>query len=183
MFTQKHSVTVDDLGIVFESGTLAKQANGAVTVRLGETIVFVAATAARSVRPDQDFFPLMVDYREKFSAAGRFPGGFFKREGRPSEKEILTSRLCDRPLRPLFPDGFYNEVQVIGMLMSTDLANEPDVLMVNAASASLMVSDIPWGGPVGCVRVGLVDGEFVTNPTHEQQFDSDLDLIYVGNET
>lgn len=182
MLKQKYSVNVEGLGIKIETGTLAKQANGAVTISLGDSIVFVAATAASSIRPDQDFFPLTVDYREKYSAAGRFPGGFFKREGRPSEKEILTSRLCDRPLRPLFPKGFLNEVQVIGMLMSTDKVNEPDVLMVNGASAALMVSDIPWNGPIGCVRLAEIDGEFVVNPTHEQQFESTLDLIYVGNE-
>ena len=134
MLKQKHSVTVDDLDITFQTGTLAKQANGAITIQLGETIVFVAATAASELRsPDQDFFPLTVDYREKFSAAGRFPGGFFKREGRPSEKEILTSRLCDRPLRPLFPKGFLNEVQIIGTLLTTDLINDSDILMVNGA--------------------------------------------------
>ena len=183
MLKQKHSVTVDDLGITIETGTLAKQANGAITIQLGETIVFVAATAAPGLRyPDQDFFPLTVDYREKFSAAGRFPGGFFKREGRPSEKETLTSRLCDRPLRPLFPKGFLNEVQVIGMLLTTDLVNESDILMVNGASAALLISDIPWDGPIGCVRVGEVEGEFIVNPSHEQQFQSSLDLIYVGNE-
>ncbi len=183
MLKQKHSVTVEDLGITFETGTLAKQANGAVTVQMGETIVMVAACAAPEIREGQDFFPLQVDYREKFSAVGRFPGGYFKREGRPSEKEILTSRLCDRPLRPLFPKGFMNEVQVQALLLAGDLINEPDVLVVNGASAALMTSDIPWNGPVGCVRVGMIDGEFVTNPTHEQQFESELDLIYVGNET
>ncbi len=181
MLKQKHSISIDELGITIETGTLAKQANGSVTVKLGDTIVFVAATAANSTRPDQDWFPLMVDYREKFSAAGKFPGGFFKREGRPSEKEVLTSRLCDRPLRPLFPKGFINEVQVIGMLFTADLINEPDVLMVNAASAALMVSNIPFKGPIGCVRVGQIKGEFVVNPTYAQQEESDLDLIYVGN--
>ncbi|MDP4880083.1 MAG: polyribonucleotide nucleotidyltransferase, partial [Opitutales bacterium] len=109
----------------------------------------------------QDFFPLTVDYREKFSAGGKFPGGYFKREGKPSEKEILTSRLCDRPLRPLFPKGFMNEVQVIGLLLSTDTVNEPVILMVNAASAATLISDIPWNGPIGCVRVGQIAGEVV----------------------
>ncbi len=182
MLQQKYSVTVPDLGITIETGTLAKQANGAVTIRVGDTIVFVSAVAASSLKPDQDFFPLTVDYREKFAAAGRFPGGYFKREGRPSEKEILTSRLCDRPLRPLFPSGFMNEVQILGMLLSADLVNEPDVLMVNGASAALLCSDIPWNGPIGCVRVAMINGEFVANPQHEQQFESELDLIYVGNE-
>ncbi len=180
---QKHSVTVEGLGITFSTGDIAKQASGAVTVELGNTNLFVCATAASELRPDQNWFPLTVDYREKYSAAGRFPGGYFKREGRPSEKEILTSRLCDRPLRPLFPKGFLNEIQVIGILLSTDLINDADILMVNGASAAVLISDIPWNGPVGCVRVGQIDGEFVVNPTNEQQCDSDLDLIYVGTET
>ena len=179
---QKYSVEVKDLGITISTGTIAKQANGSVTISIGETTLFVAATAANSVKPGQDFFPLTVDYRESFAAAGRFPGGYFKREGRPSEKEILTSRLCDRPLRPLFPKGFRNDVQVIGQVLTADLVNDPDILMVNGASAAMLISDIPWAGPVGCVRVGEIDGEFVVNPTHEQMYDSTLDLIYVGNE-
>lgn len=180
---QKHNVSAEGLGIEFSTGTLAGLASGSVTIRMGETELFVSATAASSLRPGQDFFPLTVDYREKFSAGGKFPGGYFKREGKPSEKEILTSRLCDRPLRPLFPKGFLNEVQVIGLLLATDTVNEPDILMVNAASAATLISDIPWNGPVGCVRVGQIDGEFVTNPTHDEMLDSDLDLIYVGSET
>jgi len=183
MLNQKHSITCEELKITFETGYLAKQANGAVNVNLGETSVFVAATAADTLRSeDQDFFPLTVDYREKFSASGRFPGGFFKREGRPSEKEILTCRLCDRPLRPLFPKGFLFEVQVVGMLLSADLINEADILFVNGASAALALSDIPWNGPIGCVRLGQINGSFVVNPTQEQQLESDLDLVYVGNE-
>jgi polyribonucleotide nucleotidyltransferase len=182
MLKQKYSVTVEEYGITIETGTVAKQANGAVTIQLGETTVFVAATAATKLREGQDFFPLQVDYREKFSAAGRIPGGFFKREGRPTEKEILTMRMTDRPLRPLFPKGFFNEVQVQGILMTADLVNEPDVLMINGASAALLCSDIPWNGPIACVRIGLIDDEFIVNPTHEQQYESELDLIYVGNE-
>ena len=180
---QKHNVSVEGLDIEFSTGTLAVLASGAVTIRSGETELFVSVTAASSLRPGQDFFPLTVDYREKFSAGGKFPGGYFKREGKPSEKEILTSRLCDRPLRQLFTKGFMNEVQVIGLLLATDQLHEPDVLMVNAASAATLISDIPWNGPVGCVRVGQIDGEFVTNPNHDEMLDSDLDLIYVGSET
>ena len=120
---QKYNVSAEGLGIEFSTGTLAGLANGSVTIRMGETELFVSATAASSLRPGQDFFPLTVDYREKFSAGGKFPGGYFKREGKPSEKEILTSRLCDRPLRPLFPKGFLNEVQVIGLLLATDTVN------------------------------------------------------------
>ncbi|HZZ57363.1 MAG TPA: polyribonucleotide nucleotidyltransferase [Opitutaceae bacterium] len=179
---QKHSVTVPEYGVTISTGSLAKFANGAVTVTTGETIVFVSATVAANIKPGQDFFPLTVDYREKYAAAGRFPGGYFKREGRPSEKEILTSRLCDRPCRPLFPEGFLNEVQVIGLLLTADQSHESDISMVNGASAALAISDIPWNGPIGAVRIGQVDGQFVVNPTIEQMFSSTLDLIYVGNE-
>lgn len=180
---QKHSVTIEELGITINTGSIARLANGAVTISKGETTLFVSATAAEELRsPDQDFFPLTVDYREKFAAAGRFPGGYFRREGKPSDKEVLTSRLCDRPLRPLFPEGFLNEVQVIGLLLSADQINDSDVLMVNGASAALLCSDIPWNGPIAGIRLGRVAGQFVVNPTHEQQYESDLDLVYVGNE-
>ena len=168
--------------ITIESGKLAKQADGAVTVQLGETIVIVAAVAATKAKPGQDFFPLTVDYREKAAAAGKFPGGYFKREGRPTEKEILTCRLTDRPIRPLFPKGWYNEVQVQSVLLSADGDNDPDILSIIGASASLTVSDIPWEGPLGAVRVGRVDGKFIANPTHGEMENSDLDLVYVGNE-
>jgi len=178
---QKHIVTVPGLGIKFATGTLAKFANGAVTVTVGETTVFVSATAATTMRPGQDFFPLTVDYREKYAAAGRVPGGYFKREGRPTEKEILTSRLCDRPCRPLFPEGFLNEVQIIGILLTADLQNESDISMVNGASAALAISDIPWNGPIAALRIAQIDGQFIANPTIEQMFQSSLDLIYVGN--
>ena len=167
--------------ISIETGKLAKQADGAVTVQLGETIVLIAAVAASNAKPGQDFFPLTVDYREKAAAAGKFPGGYFKREGRPTEKEILTSRLIDRPIRPLFPRGWYNEVQVQSVLLSADGENDPDIISIIGASAALTVSDIPWDGPLGAVRVGRVGGEFIANPTHAQMAESDLDLIYVGN--
>ena len=179
---QKHIVTIPEYGISIAAGSIAKLANGAVTVTTGETTVFVAASAATTMRPGQDFFPLTVDYREKYSAAGRFPGGYFKREGRPSEKEILTSRLCDRPCRPLFPEGFLNEVQIIGLLLSADQIHEADISMLNGASAALSISDIPWNGPIAAARIGQVDGQFVVNPTIEQMFASSLDLIYVGTE-
>jgi polyribonucleotide nucleotidyltransferase len=178
---QKHIVEVPSLGIIFSTGSIAQLANGAVNVCVGETNVFVTACVAQTMRPGQDFFPLTVDYREKYAAAGRFPGGYFKREGRPSEKEILTSRLCDRPCRPLFPEGFLNEVQIIGQLLSADQKNEADIPMVNGASAALAISDIPWNGPIAAVRVAEIDGQFVANPTIEQMFSSTLDLIYVGN--
>lgn len=169
--------------ITIQTGKLAKQADGAVTVQLGETIVLVAAVAASNAKPGQEFFPLTVDYRERAAAAGKFPGGYFKREGRPTEKEILTCRVIDRPIRPLFPKGWYNEVQVQCVLLSTDGENDPDILAMNGASAALSISDIPWDGPLGAVRVGRVNGQFVANPTHAQMAESDLDLVYVGSAT
>ncbi len=179
---EKITASLGDKQITIETGKLAKQADGAVTVQLGETIVIVAAVAATKAKPGQDFFPLTVDYREKAAAAGKFPGGYFKREGRPTEKEILTCRLTDRPIRPLFPKGWYNEVQVQTVLLSADGENDPDILSIIGASAALMVSDIPWDGPLGAVRVGRVGGKFIANPTHMEQAESDLDLVYVGND-
>ncbi|HEY3930867.1 MAG TPA: polyribonucleotide nucleotidyltransferase [Verrucomicrobiae bacterium] len=180
--SEKISAALGDKQIIIETGKLAKQADGAVTVQLGETIVIVAAVAATKAKPGQDFFPLTVDYREKAAAAGKFPGGYFKREGRPTEKEILTCRLTDRPIRPLFPKGWYNEVQVQTVLLSADGENDPDILSIIGASAALMVSDIPWAGPLGAVRVGRIGGKFIANPTHAEMAESDLDLVYVGND-
>jgi polyribonucleotide nucleotidyltransferase len=180
---EKVTALVGNRPIHIETGKLAKQADGAVTVQLGETIVIVAAVAATKAKEGQDFFPLTVDYREKAAAAGRFPGGYFKREGRPTEKEILTSRLTDRPIRPLFPKGWFNEVQVQSILLSADGENDPDILSVIGASAALMVSDIPWDGPLGAVRVGRVNGQWIANPTHQERDQSDLDMVYVGSET
>src|SRR5882672_6392450 len=143
---EKINAQVGDKQIIIETGKLAKQADGAVTVQMGETIVIVAAVAATKAKEGQEFFPLTVDYREKAAAAGKFPGGYFKREGRPTEKEILTCRMIDRPIRPLFPKGWYNEVQIIAVLLSADTENDPDILAINGASAALSVSDIPWDG-------------------------------------
>ncbi len=171
----------DGRTISIETGKLAKQADGSVTVQLGETIVLVAAVAATTAKPGQEFFPLTVDYREKAAAAGKFPGGYFKREGRPTEKEILTSRLTDRPIRPLFPKGWFNEVQVQSILLSADGENDSDVLSIIGASAALSVSDIPWDGPLGALRIGRIGGKFVANPVHAQMAESDMDIIYVGN--
>src|ERR1700675_3457139 len=168
--------------LTIETCKLAKLADGSVTVQAGETITLVAAVSATSVKEAQDFFPLTVDYREKAAAVGKFPGGYFKREGRPSEKETLTSRMTDRPLRPLFPKGYFYDTQVISVLLSADGENDPDILAINGASAALCVSDIPFAGPIGAVRVGRVNGEFVANPNHDQRADSDLDLVYVGTE-
>jgi polyribonucleotide nucleotidyltransferase len=176
------NVPLGDKQIIIETGKLAKQADGAVTVQLGETIVLVAAVAATKAKQGQDFFPLTVDYREKAAAAGKFPGGYFKREGRPTEKEILTSRIIDRPIRPLFPKGWYNEVQVQSITLSADGENDPDMLALIGASAALMVSDIPWAGPLGAARIGRVNEKFISNPTHAEMAESDLDLVYVGNQ-
>jgi polyribonucleotide nucleotidyltransferase len=180
-----HSVTahVGANPILIETGKLAKLADGAVTVRSGESIVLVSAVSATTVKEGQDFFPLTVDYREKAAAVGKFPGGYFKREGRPSEKEILTCRMTDRPLRPLFPKGYLYDTQIIGVLLSADGEVDPDILFINGASAALCVSDIPFAGPVGAVRIGRIDGQFVVNPTHSERENSDLNLVYVGNET
>ena len=166
--------------LTIETGKLAKLADGSVTVRSGETIILVAAVSATSVKEGQDFFPLTVDYREKAAAVGKFPGGYFKREGRPSEKETLTSRMTDRPLRPLFPKGYFYDTQVISVLLSADGENDPDILSINGASAALCVSDIPFAGPIGAVRVARIHGELVVNPTHSQRQLSNLDLVYVG---
>jgi polyribonucleotide nucleotidyltransferase len=173
---------VGETPIVIETGKLAKLADGAVTVRQGDTIIMVSAVSATAIKEGQDWFPLSVDYREKAAAVGRFPGGYFKREGRPSEKEILTCRMTDRPLRPLFPKGYLYDTQIIAVLLSADGENDPDMLCINGASAALSVSDIPFAGPVAAVRVGRVDGKFVANPTNSQRLHSDLDLVYVGNE-
>jgi polyribonucleotide nucleotidyltransferase len=166
---------------IIETGKLAKLADGSVTVRSGDSIILVAAVSATTVKEGQDFFPLTVDYREKAAAVGKFPGGYFKREGRPTEKETLTSRMTDRPLRPLFPKGYFYDTQIISILLSADGENDPDILSINGASAALCVSDIPFAGPIGAIRVGRVEGEFVANPTHTQRQSSDLDLIYVGS--
>jgi polyribonucleotide nucleotidyltransferase len=174
------SVTVGDEEIVFESGKLAKQADGAVLVRSGETMVLATAQGRMEAREGADFFPLTVDVEERMYAAGKIPGGFFKREGRPTERAILTARMIDRPIRPLWPKGFRNEVQVICTTLSADLVTPHDILCINGASAALMLSPLPFLGPVGGVRIGMVDGELVVNPTLQTIEESNLDLIVVG---
>ena len=169
-------VTVGTKTLTIETGRLAGQAGGAVTIQLGDTVIFASATMSSDVRPGIDFFPLTVDYEERMYAGGRIPGSFFRREGRPTEDAILTARLTDRPLRPLFPKDMRNDVQVILYSFSTDGENPIDVLAVNAASAALMISDIPWEGPIGAVRVGYLEGEFVVNPTFPDMEYSELDL-------
>jgi len=177
------TVTVDLAGgkqISFETGKLAKQAHGACVVRLGENVVLATAVANPEPREGIDFFPLTVDYREYTYAGGRFPGGFIKREGRMSEREVLTSRQIDRPVRPLFADGFRNETQVIAFVLSADSENDPDVCGINAASAALTISDIPFLGPIGAVRVGLVNGQFLVNPTYNEMRESLVNIMVVG---
>ncbi|PHK94763.1 polyribonucleotide nucleotidyltransferase [Pseudoroseomonas rhizosphaerae] len=166
--------------LTLETGKVARQADGAVMARLGDTIVLCTVVGARSVKPGQDFFPLTVNYQEKAFAAGKIPGGFFKREGRPSEAETLISRLIDRPIRPLFPEGFRNEVQVIATVLSHDMENSPDIVAMVGCSAALTLSGIPFFGPVGAARVGLIEGAYVLNPTLEQMKTSKLDLVLAG---
>jgi polyribonucleotide nucleotidyltransferase len=177
---KSYTTMVGDKEITVETGKLAGQAGGAVTLRVGDTVVFATATMGREPRQGIDFFPLTVDYEERMYAGGRIPGSFFRREGRPSEEAILIARLTDRPIRPLFPKDMRNDVQVILYSFSADTENPIDILAVNAASAALMISDVPWGGPVGAVRVGRINGEFVLNPTFNEKIESDLDLRLAG---
>jgi len=179
----KHEVTVELAGgkrLNFETGRMAKQASGAVLATLGDTVVLATAVASPDPREGVDFFPLTVDYREYAYAGGRIPGGFIKREGRPSEREILTCRQIDRPIRPLFPEGFRNETQVIALVFSADKENDPDIIGINAAACALALSDIPFGGPVGAVRVGRVDGKFIINPTYAELRAGDMSITVVG---
>jgi polyribonucleotide nucleotidyltransferase len=179
-----HTVEVESNGLrmTLETGKVAKQADGAVVVRLGGSMVLATCVAAKSAKESQDFFPLTVEYRERAYAGGRIPGGYFKREGAPVKKETLTSRLIDRPIRPLFPEGFRNEVQVICLTISGDQENDPDILAMNGASAALCLSGIPFDGPVGAVRVGLVEGKLIANPTTPQKKASSLDLVIAATE-
>ncbi len=176
----KKEVKISGRLFSLETGRYAKQANGAVMVRYGDTMVLVTAVASPEAKEGLDYFPLQVEYREKTSAAGKFPGGYIKREGRPTEKEILSSRLCDRPIRPMFPESFNNETQVVAMVMSYDGENDPDVLAACGASAALAISDIPFDGPIAEVRIGRVNGELIANPTHEQIKLSDIELVVAG---
>src|SRR5271169_5026203 len=179
----KQEVSVELAGgrrLSFETGKLAKQAHGAAVVRTGDNVILATAVAAPGVREGIDFFPLTVDYREYTYAGGRIPGGFIKREGRPSEREILTSRQIDRPIRPLFPEGFRNETQVIALVLSADTENDPDVVAINGASCALTLSEIPFQGPIGAVRVGRIDGRFVVNPTYAEIREGLLGIMVVG---
>ncbi len=179
---EKISTQLGGKEVMIETGKLAKQADGSVTIQCGGTMVLVTCCCARSAREKMSFFPLTVEYQEKTYAAGRIPGGFFKREGRPTEKEILTSRMIDRPIRPLFPEGMLNDVQVVATVLSSDGKNDSDILAIIGTSAALTISDIPFNGPIGGARVGLINDEFVVNPTFEEMEESVLDLIVVANE-
>ena len=179
---QRKEIQIGDGTLIVESGHLAKQAHGSCTVRYGDTVVLATACMDQKAGVERDFLPLTVDYREYTSAAGKIPGGFFKREGRPTEKEIITSRQIDRPLRPLFPDGYTADTQIIAFCLSADGENDPDVLAINGASTALVLSNIPFYHPVGAVRVGLIEGEIILNPTNSQRDVSDLDLVVVGTE-
>jgi polyribonucleotide nucleotidyltransferase len=178
--TKQYTATIGGRPITIETGKLASQAGGSVTIQLGESIVFAAATMGKEPREGQDFFPLTIEYEERMYAGGRIPGSFFRKEGRPSDIAILTARLTDRPLRPLFNKDMRNEVQVVMFSMSADPDNPLDILAINAASAALMISDIPWAGPVAAVRVGRIDGKLIINPTYDELEKSDLDLRLAG---
>ncbi|MBZ0105066.1 MAG: polyribonucleotide nucleotidyltransferase [Sulfuricella denitrificans] len=169
--------------VTLETGEIARQAHGAVMVDMDGTVVLVTVVGAKNVKPGQDFFPLTVDYQERTYAAGKIPGGFFKREGRPSEKEILTSRLIDRPLRPLFPEGFYNEVQIVATVMSSNAEIDADIPAILGASAALAISGIPFDGPIGAARVGYIDGNYILNPTATEMKTTQLDLVVAGTDT
>src|ERR1700741_5417049 len=179
-----HTFEVDLNGrkITLETGKMAKQAHGSVVVRAGDSVVLATACANEEPKPGASFFPLTVDYREYTYSAGRFPGGFIKREGRPTEKEILTSRLIDRPIRPLFPEGYTHETQVIGMVLSADPVRDPSTLAIIGAGASLAISDIPFGHVLAGVRVGMIDGKLIANPTYEQTKVSKVNIVVAGTD-
>src|SRR5690349_18620861 len=178
----KESIKLGDKELTVESGRVAKQADGSVVIRYGDTMLLVAAVGASTAREGIDFFPLTVEYRESNYAAGRIPGNYFRREGRPNEKEVLTSRLIDRPCRPLFAEGYRNETQVIASVISADLENNPDVIAITGASCALYLSDIPFLNPIAGVRIGLIEGRYIVNPTYDEVRESRLNLIVAGTE-
>ena len=178
----KKTFTLGDHQVSLETGEIARQAHGAVICTIDDTVVLATVVGAKEPKAGQDWFPLTVDYAERTYAAGKIPGGFFKREGRPSEKETLTSRLIDRPIRPLFPDGFFNEVQVVAQVLSLNPEVDSDIPAMLAVSAALTISGIPFNGPIGAVRVGYVDGRYVINPTATQIKESRLNLVVAGTE-
>lgn len=178
----KIQTKIRDKDLIIETGKMAKQADGAVTVRYGDTVILATAVSPLKLREDIDFLPLTIDYREKRSAAGQFPGGYIKREARPTEKEILSARLIDRPIRPLFPEGYSCEIQIMSAVLSADGENDPDILAINGASTALCISDIPFNGPIAAVRIGLVDGNFIVNPTHSELKESILEIVVAGTQ-
>lgn len=178
----RETIKVGDKELSVETGRVAKQADGSVVVRYGDTMVLVTAVSARTPREGLDFFPLTVEYRESSYSAGRIPGNYFRREGRPNEKEVLTCRLIDRPVRPLFPDGYKYETQIVGTVISADADNDPDVIAITGASCALYLSDIPFVNPIAGVRIGLIEGKYIINPTYDQRRDSELNLVVAGTE-
>ncbi|MDQ3130553.1 MAG: polyribonucleotide nucleotidyltransferase, partial [Acidobacteriota bacterium] len=176
------TIKVGDKDLKVETGKVAKQADGSVVISYGETIILVTAVSARTAKEGLDFFPLTVEYRESSYAAGRIPGNYFRREGRPNEKEVLTCRLIDRPVRPLFADGYRFETQIVGSVLSADDENDPDVIAITGASCALYLSDIPFETPIAAVRVGLIEGTYKINPTYDERRESDLNLIVAGTE-
>ena len=175
-------IKLGDKDLIVETGKVAKQADGAVVVRYGDTMILVTAVSARTAKEGLDFFPLTVEYRESTYSAGRIPGNYFRREGRPNEKEVLTCRMIDRPVRPLFPEGYRFETQIVGSVISADLENDPDVIAMTGASLALYLSDIPFENPIAAIRVGLIDGKYLINPTYDERRDSQLNLIVAGTE-
>jgi polyribonucleotide nucleotidyltransferase len=175
------SLEIGGKPVSFETGRMAKQANASIVARCGDTIVLVTSVMSETAREGLDYFPLLVDYEERYYSAGKIPGGFIKREGRPSESAVLTARVIDRSLRSLFPEYMRNDVHVVGTVLSVDQVNAPNILAINAASAALAISDIPWDGPIGAVKIGYIGGEFVVNPTEAQILTSTLDLVVAGH--
>src|SRR3954451_2348251 len=185
MTTKKYlneSIKLGNKELIVETGKVAKQADGSVVIKYGDTMLLVAAVSGRTAKEGLDFFPLTVEYRENTFSAGRIPGNYFRREGRPTEKEVLTCRLIDRPVRPLFPDGYKFETQIVASVISADQDNDPDVVAITGASCALYLSDIPFHNPIGGVRVGLVDGKYLINPTYDERRESSLNLIVAGTE-
>ncbi|MEP6705397.1 MAG: polyribonucleotide nucleotidyltransferase, partial [Acidobacteriota bacterium] len=178
----KESIKLGTKDLIVETGKVAKQADGSVVIRYGDTMILVTAVSARTAKEGLDFFPLTVEYREASYSAGRIPGNYFRREGRPSEKEVLTCRLIDRPVRPLFADGYRFETQIVGSVISADTDNDPDVITITGASMALYLSDIPFENPIAGVRVGLIDGKYLINPTYDERRESKLNLIVAGTE-
>src|SRR6187401_1844427 len=176
------SIKLGTRDLIVETGKVAKQADGSVVIRYGDTMLLVAAVSARTAKEGLDFFPLTVEYRENTFAGGRIPGNYFRREGRPSEKEVLTCRMIDRPVRPLFADGYRFETQVVASVISSDAENDPDVIAITGASCALYLSDIPFHNPIAGVRIGLIDGKYLINPTFDERRESSLNLVVAGTE-